>query len=397
MAALSPARLHGERAVRPAFALSEAQCGRRLEFRELVSKSIAPHASRFDAERRIPRSVFAELASIGALGIPAARRLGSAASDMVAYGLLHEEIGRACSSVRSALIVHDIVGLSIARWGRADQRERWLPRLQCGDALAAFALTEPEIGSDAAGIRTRAERTPGGFVLSGAKCWVTHGLEADLFLVFARAPGGPTAFLVERDAPSLRIAPSDPLLGLCGAMLADLRFEGTPLAAQAIVGREGLGISHVASAALDLGRYAVAAGCTGMLAGCFEASLAHARTREQFGAALVEHQLIRRLLTRSATALHAARLLCRRAGALRDAGDPRSLGETMVAKYFASSAAADAARDAVQIGGAAGCRNEGTPARFLRDAKVMEIIEGSTEIHELTLPDFADALLRGEP
>ena len=364
------------------FGLSDEQARARADFRAFADAHVAPFADGFDREERLPRGVIEETARRGYLGATLPEAYGGGAMSMVTYGLLNEEIGRGCSSLRSLLTVHGMVAHAVARWGSKELRARWLAR------LAAFALTEPDVGSDARAVETSARPSQGAYVLTGRKRWVTFGQIADLFLVFAQCEGRPVALLVERDTPGLSIEPIKGMLGVRASMLAELSFEDCRVPRENLVGREGFGFSHVASAALDLGRYTVAWGCVGIAQACLEASLAYAGARRQFGALIKEHQLVRRMLTDMLTDVKAARLLCLRAGALRDAGAPEAIMETSVAKYFASGAAARAASDAVQIQGARGCSGESPVQRFMRDAKIMEVIEGSTQMQQITIAEY---------
>lgn len=370
------------------FGLSDEQARARGEFRGFVDERVAPFADGFDREERMPRELINEVARRGFLGAALPEAYGGGGMSMVVYGLLHEEIGRGCSSLRSLLTVHGMVAHAVLRWGSKELRARWLPRLAAGELLAAFALTEPGVGSDARAVETSARAAEGGYVLTGCKRWVTFGQVADLFLVFAQCEGRPVALLVERSTPGLSVEPLTGMLGVRASMLAEVRFEGCRVPRENVVGREGFGFSHVASAALDLGRYTVAWGCVGIGQACLEASFDYAGGRRQFGAFLREHQLIRRMLTDMLTGVKAARLLCLRAGALRDAGAPEAIMEASVAKYFASTTAARAASDAVQIQGARGCSGDSSAQRLMRDAKIMEVIEGSTQMQQITIAEY---------
>jgi hypothetical protein len=370
------------------FGLSDEQARARADFRAFVDAHVAPFADGFDREERLPRGLIEETARRGYLGATLPAAYGGGAMSMVTYGLLNEEVGRGCSSLRSLLTVHGMVAHAVARWGSKELRARWLARLAAGERLAAFALTEPNVGSDARAVETSARPAGGAYVLTGRKRWITFGQVADLFLVFAQCEGRPVALLVERETPGLSVEPVGGMLGVRASMLAELSFEDCRVPRENLVGREGFGFSHVSSAALDLGRYTVAWGCVGIAQACLEASLAHAGERRQFGAFIKEHQLVRRMLTDMLTEVKAARLLCLRAGALKDAGAPEAIMETSVAKYFASRAAARAASDAVQIQGARGCSGESSAQRFMRDAKIMEVIEGSTQMQQITIAEY---------
>ncbi len=369
-------------------ALTSQQESDRLAFREFVEKEIRPHADQFDREEAVPASLIRRLAERGYLGAALPSECGGWNQDAITYGLLHEEIGRGCSSVRSLLTVHDMVGHAILRWGTTQQREFWLPRLSGGQVVAAFGLSEPNAGSDAARIETSATLAGDSYILNGEKKWVTFGQLASLFLIFALCEGQPSAFLVERDNPGLSAKQIGGLLGVRASMLAHLRLDGCRVSRESVVGKVGFGFSHVAASALDQGRYSVAWGCVGLAQACLEACLQYTARRKQFGSLLKDHQLIRRMISDMITNLAAARLLCLQAARLRSTGHPEAIPATSIAKYFASRAANQAARDAVQIHGASGCCNDHPVARYFRDAKIMEIIEGSNEIQQLTIAEY---------
>lgn len=368
--------------------LTPEQRAARESFRAFAVERIAPFADLWDREGAIPRELIGELSARGWLGSVLPSEAGGAGFDRITYGLLIEEIGRACSSTRSLLTVHDMVGHALRRWGKPEAKERHLLALARGERLGALALSEPNAGSDAASIETRAEEDGESFVLSGVKKWTTFGQIADLFLVFAKVAGQPAAFLVEREAPGLSIVPIHGMHGTRAAMLAEIHLEGCRVPRAAMLGRPGFGISHVAATALELGRYSVAWGSVGILQACLEASQKYASERMQFGAPLSEHPLIRAMLAEMIANVRAGRLLCLRAGFLQERNDPAAFAETMVAKYFCAVAAAKGASDAVQIQGANGCAPDSSVARYLRDSKVMEIIEGSTQIQQLAIPRF---------
>lgn len=364
----------------------------RAAFSTFVDAEIVPHAAEFEAAQRVPLQMLNQLAELGAWGAIVPVSAGGLGFDMPAFVALHEEVGRGCSSVRSLLTVHSMVGWSIARWGDEHVRARWLGPLARGTVLGSFCLTEPEAGSDAAAIASTAAKDADGWVLNGHKRWVTGGQVAGLFLVFARTERGMSAFLVPREAPGLRVTPVEGLLGTRASMVAEIDLEGCAVAADALLGPDGFALQTVLAGALDIGRLSVASGCVGVLQACLDASVDHSAKRRQGGAVLSDHQLIRRMITDMFTNTVAARLLCERAARLKDAGDPDATTAVFMAKYFASTAAMRAATDAVQIHGANGCVLHNDVARYFRDAKVMEIIEGSSQIQQLFI---AEAAYRG--
>lgn len=360
--------------------LSQAQRERQTAFKAFVEREIAPNAAACDRQERLPDELIAALSRQGYLGALLPGEYGGMDLDVVTYGLLCQELGRGCPAAGLLVNVQAMVGQAIQRWGSESQRERWLKRLATGETLAAFALSEPQVGSDARNVETIATTTGESYLLNGRKQWISFGQAADLFLVFAQNEGEPCAFLVERGTPGLEVEPISGLLGLRACMLAALHLEDCRLEPDSLLGGPGFGFSPVAVSALDLGRYSVAWLCVGLAQACLEASLRFAGDRQQFGAYIKDHQLIRRMITDMVANTRAARLLCYQAGYLREKGDPGALLETMIAKYFAASMVAPIASDAVQIHGARGVSGDYPVERYLRDARIMDIIEGSAQI-----------------
>jgi alkylation response protein AidB-like acyl-CoA dehydrogenase len=330
-----------------------------MDLRELAG----PHAG-----ADVTRSLLDRLAAEGVLDV--------SARDELALGELAEAAGAIDSSLRSVLTVHWMVSRAVQRWG--DGRDL---------GLAAFCLTENEAGSDGAAVRTTLAEDGDDWIVDGRKLWVTGARLADAFLVVGRAEKGPTAVLVP--AAAVRLEPVEGQLALRGAMLADVVLEAVRVPKADTVGPPGFGWSHVAATALDHGRYTVAWGSVGIAQACLTAAARHADAREQFGARLSEHQLVRRHLAEMAARTAAARALCREAAASRTAKRASALHDTMLAKYAASTAAFDAADRAVQILGAAGTAAGAEVERHFRDARVMRIIEGSDEMQQLALAEAA--------
>ncbi|WP_369198665.1 acyl-CoA dehydrogenase family protein [Streptomyces djakartensis] len=370
-------------------ALTEHQEQARKEFEAFTDRHIAPHADTWHRAQRTPPEVIRLLADEGLLGIHVPREYGGGGCDAVTLGLLAGELGRACSSVRSLLTVHSMVAHTVARWGGRELKRNWLPRLASGERIAALAVSEPGTGSDAAGVSTRIDRDGDHYVVTGHKKWITYGESADVFLLVGRSAEGPTALLVERDTPGLSTELIEDMIGIRASMTAHVRLDGCRVPGGHLLAREGLGVSHVVGAALDLGRYTVGWGCVGILDAALQAGVDYASRREQFGVLIKEHQLVRRLISDMYTNARAARLLCLEAGRLRDARDPGARAATSTAKYFAAAAAGRAAADAVQLHGANGCSSDYPVQRLLGDSRVMEIIEGSAQLHQVGLAEYA--------
>jgi glutaryl-CoA dehydrogenase (non-decarboxylating) len=369
--------------------LTRRQKGNRDDFKRFASAEVEPYADRADREGRFSPEALRKIAEGGYLGSVLPEDWGGRGIDIVSYGLLHEEIGRACSSARSIITVHDMVAMAILKWGSERQRKWLLPGLASGKSIGAFAVSEANVGSDAKSIETTATRSNGSYILNGAKKWITAGQIADVFLVLARCENKPAAFLVERGRPGFSVEPISGLLGLRASMAAEISFRECEIPPENLVGRVGFGLMSVVLTALGLGRYSVAWGSVGITQACLDACVRYASRRRQFGSFLKEHQLIQEMIAEMTTNLKAARLLCYQAGRLKQEGDSREVMETFVAKYFASRAAMRAAIDAVQIHGANGCAGEYPVQRYMRDAKVMEIIEGSSQISQLLIANYA--------
>lgn len=367
----------------------------RQRHRAFTDSVLVPAAESFDLTGRIPENILKLLAQEGYWGSVISRASGGTGAGMTDFAVLHEEVGRGCSSVRSLLTVHSMVLFALARWGSPAARDRWFAPMVDGDLRGAFCLSEAAAGSDVSLIATVAERTADGYLLNGTKKWTTGGQIADLLLVFARGERGISAFLVDADRPGVERVPVDGMLGTRGSMLAEIRFRDCRIDPDALIGAQGMGPAVVAGV-LDIGRLSVAAGSVGIIQACLDASVTHASNRVQGGAPLREHQLVQRMIARMSVDAQAARLLCLEAARLKEAGDPRTIAATCTAKYFAATGAMRAAEDAVQIHGAQGCAEGAAVGRFFRDAKVMEIIEGSTQIQELLIAQDA-VLNRGVP
>jgi alkylation response protein AidB-like acyl-CoA dehydrogenase len=363
----------------------EHQSEYRDEFRSFVEEVISPRANEFDMEERIPDEIIATLAKKGYLGSMLPKEYGGMEIDNITIGILNEEIGRACSSVRSLLTVHGMVALAINRWGTQEQRDYWLPKMSRGEIIGAFGLTEPEVGSDAKSIESTAVKSYDHYILNGKKRWTTMGQIADIFLVFVKCEGASTAFIVEKGTPGLSIKPVSGLLGARASMIAEIDLDNCKVQEKNIIGRIGSGLSHVVPYCLDYGRYTIAWGCVGLGQACLERSIQYARKRKQFGEPLRKHQLIQQMVTEMVVDIKAARLLCCNAGVLRENGDPESIMETWNAKYFASKMVNKVAHNAVQIHGANGCIGKNDIERYYRDARINEIIEGTTQMHEVLI------------
>jgi alkylation response protein AidB-like acyl-CoA dehydrogenase len=356
--------------------------------REFCEREIVPHAGDWDRAEQLDPALVAKLAAAGYLGATLPEEYGGMGLDTISYCLLMEELGRADSSVRGIVSVNlGLVGKTILEWGTQDQRREWLPRLASGDALGCYALTEPGSGSDPASLAMHAEPDGDSWTLSGSKVFITLGTWARLALVFARTGGegarGLTCFLVPADSPGFSASQIKGKLGLRAQDTGELVLDGVRVPDANRLGARGDGFK-VAMSALDNGRISLAAGCVGIAQGCLDASLRYANERRQFGKSISSFQLVQELLADMAVELRAARLLTWEAAALADSGTPHTL-ESSAAKYYASEAAVRAANAAVQVHGGYGYVDEYPVGKYLRDARVTTLYEGTSQIQKLII------------
>ncbi|MEV4622136.1 acyl-CoA dehydrogenase family protein [Asanoa sp. NPDC049573] len=355
---------------------------------DFVAREVTPHAAEWDRREAVDRSIVKRLGDLGFLGLTIPEEAGGSGGDHLTYCLVLEELGRGDSAVRGIVSVSlGLVAKTIAAHGSDSQRATWLPRLCSGEALGCFALTEPGTGSDAANLTTKAVRDGDDWLLSGSKMFITNGTWADVALVFARTggagPRGVTAFLVETDTPGLTRREVRGKLGLRGQATAELTFDGVRVGDAARLGAEGHGFK-IAMSTLDKGRMSLAAGCVGLAQACLDASVRYAGERTQFGKPIAGHQLVQRHLAQIAVDTAAARLLVWRVADLIDRGQPFGT-EASMAKLFASEAAVRAAESAVQVFGGYGYIDEYPVGKYLRDARVTTLYEGTSEIQQLLI------------
>ncbi len=257
--------------------LTNQQKEKQEEFKAFVDAEIVPVAGQFDQEEYMPKSIIQKMIDKGYWGAELPSEFGGSDMDNITYGLFNEEIGRGCANVRNMIGVQGMVSSSILRWGTKEQKEKWLPRLSSGELTAAFAITEPDIGSDIKNINTTVKLEGSEYVINGSKKWITFGQNADLIMIFAHCDGKVGAFLVERNTPGFSSKPITGLLGFRGSMLAELKLENCRIPANQLVGKLGFGLSLVANHGLVHGRYSTAWGAVGLAQACLNACLEFAR------------------------------------------------------------------------------------------------------------------------
>ncbi|MEU8166890.1 acyl-CoA dehydrogenase family protein [Micromonospora sp. NPDC049004] len=368
--------------------LSAEQTAVRQLAAEFADRELTPHAAAWDRRESVDPAIVGKLGDLGFLGLTIPESDGGSGGDHLAYCLVLEELGRGDSAVRGIVSVSlGLVAKSIAAHGSAAQRAEWLPRLCSGAALGCFGLTEPDSGSDAAALRTRAVRSGDDWLLTGTKTFITNGTTADVALIFARTGGpghrGITAFLVPTDSPGLTRREIHGKLGLRGQATGELRLDDVRVPDAARLGAEGAGF-RLALATLAKGRMSVAAGCVGIAQGCLDAAVGYAGQRTQFGKPIAGHQLVQQLLAAIAVDTAAARLLVWQVADLIDRDQPFAT-EASMAKLFASEAAVRAANNAVQVFGGYGYIDEYPVGKYLRDARVATLYEGTSQIQQLLI------------
>ena len=371
------------------FDLTDEQELIRSTAREFTDKEIVEQAKQNARNHHFDLDIVKKIADQGYLGAIVPKEYGGAGLDYLSYGLVVEEIGRGCSSVRTVISVQtSLVCSAILKWGTEEQKQHYLPKLCSGEWLGCFGLTEPDTGSDAAKQRTRAKKTDNGWVINGAKMWISMGNYAKVALIFAQTDPekghrGLACFMVDTDQPGYQPSTIEHKMGLHASDTASLALEDVEESADQMLGEIGDGFK-VAMSSLDSGRYSVAAGCVGICQGCVEESVKYAKEREQFGKPIASFQLVQAMIADMVLKTDASRMLVWRAGFLKDKGRPNTL-ETSVAKLHATEAAVECSNTAIQVHGGAGYVDDHPVERYFRDVRVPTLYEGTSQIQKLII------------
>jgi alkylation response protein AidB-like acyl-CoA dehydrogenase len=371
------------------FELSDEQQLIRETARDFTDNEIVERARENDRNEHFDLELVAQIAQQGYLGAIVPREYGGAGLDYLTYGLVVEQVGRGCSAMRTVISVQtSLVCSSILRWGTEEQKQHYLPKLCSGEWLGCYALTEPDTGSDAANQRTRARRSDGGWVINGAKMFISLANNAKVALVFAQTDPdkghrGLACFLVDTDQSGFQPQPIHHKMGLRGSDTAAISLDDVRAPEDAVLGEVGDGFK-VAMTALDSGRYSVAAGCVGICQGCVDASVGYSKEREQFGRPIASFQLVQSMIANMALETDAARMLVWRAGWLKDSGKPNTT-ETSIAKLYATEAAVRCANTAIQVHGGSGYVDDYPVERYFRDVRVTTLYEGTSQIQQLII------------
>jgi butyryl-CoA dehydrogenase len=378
------------------FDLTDEQRLIRETARDFADREITPRARDNDRNERFDLDLVKKLGDMGYLGAPVAEEYGGRGLDYLSYGLVVEEIGRADSSARTVVSVQtSLVAGSIEQWGSQEQKTSLLPKLCTGEWLGCFGLTEPGTGSDAASVATRATRQNGGWKISGSKMFISLGNNARVAMIFAQTDPekkhrGMACFLVPTDRPGFSAQEIHGKLGLRASDTAELALDEVEVTDDEMLGEIGDGFK-IAMSALDRGRYSVAAGCVGIAQGCVNESVKYAKERRQFDRPIASFQLVQELIAEMVVDADAARLLVWRAGHLKDQGRPSTL-ETSIAKYHATEAAVRCANAAIQVHGGYGYIDEYPVERYMRDARVTTLYEGTSQIQKMIIGRHATGI-----
>jgi butyryl-CoA dehydrogenase len=381
------------------FSLTDHQQLLRDTVRQFMETEMRPVLKRYEREEIFPSKELARLGKMGCCGMLIPEEWGGAGMDTVSYALMLEEVARVCASTAVTLsVTNSVVAMPLWKHGNDAQREKYLRRLASGEMLGCFCLTEPQAGSDAAGLQCRAMKDGRNYLLNGTKSWVTNGGEAGIYLVFAKTEPtagakGVTAFLVEPEFQGMRISRHEDKMGLRISRSAEVVLEDCVVPEENRLGEEGQGLK-IALGALDGGRVGIAAQALGLAQGAFEAAAKYAKQRRAFGKSISEFQGIQWMLADMQTEIEAARVLTYRAAWLRDAGDSRQGPPASRAKLFASEMANRVAYKAVQVHGSMGYSKESDVERYYRDARVLTIYEGTSEMQRMVIA--RDLLGQGE-
>jgi len=368
--------------------LSEEQREFQRLARDFLDREVVPHRAAWDRAESVDLAIVPKLGELGFFGLTIPEEYGGVGGDYITYCIGMEELGRADSAVRGIVSVSmGLVGKVILSHGTEDQKNEWLPQIATGARLACFGLTEPDTGSDAGNLRTRAVRDGADYVLTGQKIFITNATWSDLCLVFARTggpgPKGVSAFLVPTSSPGFVTREIKGKLGLRGQATAEVYLTEVRVPASCRLGAEGEGFT-IAMQSLDKGRVSVGAGCVGIIRGCLESVVTYSTQRQQFGRPLASFQLIQDMIADISVDADAARLLVWQAADLIERGEPFSVAASK-AKYFASEAAVRASNLAIQAFGGYGYIDEYPVQKYMRDARVMTLYEGTSQIQKLII------------
>jgi len=359
------------------------------EVRCFANDYLRPRAGDFDREECLPKEIIEEMAKKKYLLPSLPESFGGLGLDPLYYGLFTEEIGKACCSTRGLITVQcSLIGESLLKWGSKEQKMNWLPAISNGEKIGAFAITEPNVGTDVRGIQTIYQKKGDEYVINGRKKWISFAEIADFFVVIAVSGSEISAFVVERDRSGITIVPQKGLLANRASHIAEIEFQNVRIPVKNIIARPGSGFTFVAGTALDHGRYSIAWAGVAIAQEALDCMARYALGRNQFGQKIAEFQMVQRMIGKAVANTHAARALCLKVGEMRIRNEKDAAAETSIAKYFTSKVAMEVSTDAVQVHGGNGCWNAYPVERLFRESKVLEIIEGTSQIQQQIIAKY---------
>lgn len=360
------------------------------EARLFTEKEIRPFAGDFERQEYVPRELIKKMADRKYLSAPFPEEYGGLGLDPLYYGFLTEEIGKGCSSTRALLTVHtSLVGETLLKLGTKEQKEKYLKPMARGELIAAFALSEPDIGTDAQGVKTSYRKEGNKYILNGRKKWISYGDIADIFIIIASQEKSITAFIAERKFGGIKTKPVKGLMAGRAAHIAEVELTDVEIPEENVLGKPGTGFTFVGNTALDYGRYSIAWAATAVAGAALQEMVTYSRQRTQFDQKIYKFQTVRGIIADATTKYLTSRALCINAGNLRAIGSDESAIQTTTAKYYSSKIVMQVAQDAVQIFGGNGCTSEYPVERLFREAKIFEIIEGTSQIQQEIISRYA--------
>lgn len=360
------------------------------EHKEFIKTELSPIVTEIEKSFVYPKDLIKKLAEKKYLTPSFPIEYGGLALSPLEYGNFTLAVGKICQASRALLTVHNsLVGETILRWGSEEQKKDYLFDMSAGEKIGAFALSEPKIGSDAKGVTTKYEKKNDVYIINGKKKWTSFGGIADFFLVIAGNGNNVSSFLVDRNSPGIKVEEMHNLLAGHGVHISQIEFTNVEVPADKLLGGERNGLAYIVSTALDHGRYSIAWGGIAIAQAALEAMVTYARKREQFGEKIYKHDAIQQMIGEATAKLHAARALCEKVAAMRSENDYGSIMETNIAKYITSKAAVEITNAALQVHGGNGCWGDYPVEKLFREARILEIIEGTSQVQEKLIASFA--------
>ena len=360
------------------------------EHKDFIKTELVPVAAEIDSSGRYPAALIKKLGDRKYLTPTLPAEYGGMNLTPLEYGNFTETVGKVCQATRTLLTVHNsLVAETILRWGTEEQKSEYLHDMSSGKKIGAFALSEPKIGSDAKAVTTQYEKKGDSYIVNGKKKWISFGGIADFFLVIAGNSSIVSAFLVDKNLSGVKVEEMKGLLAGRGAHIAQIEFDNVEVPSAKLLGGEGNGLAYIVSTALDHGRYSIAWGGIAIAQAALEAMVTYSRKREQFGEKIYKHEAIQQMIGEATAKLHSARALCEKVACMRSENHPDNVMETNIAKYITSKTAVEVTNTALQIHGGNGCWDQYPVERLFREARILEIIEGASQIQEKLIASFA--------